>query len=152
MLPNSTVASASPGVPGGGWRHPAAQHGVDARHQFAGTEGFGQVVVGAHFQTDDAVDLVALGGEHDDGDLVLLATQPPADRQAILAGHHQVEHDQIVEFAGERLVHRGGAVDGLDGEALLAEVALQQLSQAQVVVDDEDLGGSGGWLGHGMEC
>jgi hypothetical protein len=43
----------------------AAQHGAHARQQLARLEGFGQVVVGAHFQADDAVHRVALGGQHD---------------------------------------------------------------------------------------
>ena len=44
----------------------AAQHGIDARQQFARREGLGHVVVGAAIE---ACDLVALGGargEHDD--------------------------------------------------------------------------------------
>jgi hypothetical protein len=43
----------------------AAQDAADARQQLARAEGLGQVVVGAHFQADDAVDLVGTRGEHD---------------------------------------------------------------------------------------
>ncbi|KAG1603320.1 hypothetical protein G6F45_014272 [Rhizopus arrhizus] len=39
----------------------AAQDRLDARQQFARDEGFDQVVVGAHFQADDAVHVVAAG-------------------------------------------------------------------------------------------
>jgi hypothetical protein len=45
-----------------------AQDRADARQQLARLEGFGQVVVGADLQADDAVHRVALGGEHHDGD------------------------------------------------------------------------------------
>ena len=39
----------------------AAKHGFDAGDQFARTEGFGDVVVGAKFETEDAVGFAALG-------------------------------------------------------------------------------------------
>jgi hypothetical protein len=41
-------------------------------------------------------------------------------------------------LAQHGLVHRFAAVDGLDCEALFDEVALEQLAQAQIVVDDEN--------------
>src|SRR3990170_115664 len=66
------------GAPGG----PAApEHGVHAREQLARIEGLGQVVVGAHLQADDAVDVIALGGEHDDRGARVLRAQAPADRE-----------------------------------------------------------------------
>ena len=46
--------------PGVSARRLAAQHRVDARHQLARVEGLGEVVVGAHLEADDAVDVVAL--------------------------------------------------------------------------------------------
>ena len=86
----------------------AAQHRVDARHQLARVEGLGQVVVGAHLQADDAVDVVALGGEHDDRGRGRLRAQAAADRQAVLARQHQVEHHQVVALARQLLVHARG--------------------------------------------
>ena len=65
-----------------------------ARQQFARTEGFGQIIVGAHFQANHAIDLVALGRQHQDRDRVPGA-QPAADRRAVLAGKHQIEDDEI---------------------------------------------------------
>ena len=44
----------------------AAQHRVDARDELARIERLGEVVVGAHFQADDAIDVLALGRQHDD--------------------------------------------------------------------------------------
>src|SRR5574340_807030 len=37
------------------------QHGAGARQQFARIEGLGQVVVGSDFETNDAIDVLALG-------------------------------------------------------------------------------------------
>ena len=74
---------------------------------------------------------------HDDRRRVTGAAQPPADRQAILAGQHQVEDDQVEMLACPQLVHLRRIADGLDLEALFAEVADQQVAQAAVVIDDE---------------
>jgi len=46
----------------------AAQHRLDAQHDFTRAEGLGDVIVGAELEADDAVDLLALRGEHDQGD------------------------------------------------------------------------------------
>jgi hypothetical protein len=86
----------APGLPAGA----AAQHGVDAGQQLARVEGLGQVVVGAHFQADDAVHVLDLGGQHDDGRAVAGGAQAAADGQAVLAGQHQVQHDQVDGLAG----------------------------------------------------
>ena len=112
---------------------------MDAGDQFARVERLGQVVVGAHFKPDDAVDLVAFGGEHDDRLLRFAGTQAAADRQAIFAWQHQVKNDQFERIARHRLVHRFGVFGRADGEALFRQVALQEIAQALVVVDDEDL-------------
>jgi hypothetical protein len=87
-------------------RRAAAQHGVDAGQQFARVEGLAQVVVGAHFQAHDAVHVLALGGQHDDRRAVVGGTQAAADRQAVFAGHHQVEHDQVDRLAQQHAVQR----------------------------------------------
>ena len=59
-LPKSTnsFAGGAPGCAGGArWRR---NSGMNARQQFARVERLGQVVVGAHLEADDAVDVVAL--------------------------------------------------------------------------------------------
>ena len=92
----------------------AAQHGADARQQFARVERLGHVVVGAEFQADDAVGLLAHRGQHDDRH-VGLGAQPAGEVQPALAGQHQVEHHQVVvavakaRRASLRVAHRGDA-------------------------------------------
>ena len=44
-----------------------AQDGVDAGQEFARCAWFRNIIVRTHFQTDDAVDVVAFRGQHDDG-------------------------------------------------------------------------------------
>ena len=71
------------------------------RDEFAGAEGFGDVVVGADGQSEDGVDFGVAGGEHDDvgvGERAYLS----ADFQSIDAGQADVEDDDIgVEVAGD---------------------------------------------------
>ena len=58
----------------------AAQHRAQPGQQLARAEGLGHVVVGAELEADHAVGLVALGGEHEDGDAALVADAPAAPR------------------------------------------------------------------------
>jgi hypothetical protein len=102
------------GFRGGPARRPGGlappQYRVDPGDQLARIEGLGKVVVGAHLQADDAVHLVALGGEHHDrGPVVPLGgISPPeaaADREPVLARKHEIEHHQVVALARELPVH-----------------------------------------------
>jgi hypothetical protein len=135
--PNSKVCGVRKARPGF-VRALAAQDRVDAGHQLARVEGLGQVIVGAHFEADDAVDVLALGGQHDDRGLVAGAAQAAADRQAVFAGQHQVQHQQVVALAQPQLVHGRRAFGRHDLEALFGQVTAQQVAQAHVVVDHHD--------------
>ena len=57
----------------------AAQDGFDPRDQLAAAERLREVIVGPHLQADDAVDLLALSGQHDDRD-VRLGAKRAAER------------------------------------------------------------------------
>src|SRR5262245_40652516 len=85
-----------------GARLRSTQDGVDSRQQLSGVEGLGQVVVGADFQTDDAVDIVAARGQHDDGHL-RLRSKPSQDFDAVHLRHHHVQNDEG-KVAAERLL------------------------------------------------
>ena len=122
-------------------RRLAAQHRMNARHEFARVERLRQVIVGAHLEADDAIHVFTLRGEHDDRRAVVAAAQAAADRQAVFAREHQVEHEQVETLAHPELVHCGRVFRDVDIETLLAEIAAQQIAQARVVVDDENLGG-----------
>ncbi len=128
----------------------AAQDGMDARDELARIERLRQVVVGTHLEPDDAVDLFALRGQHDDRDALARAAYPPADREAVLARQHQVEHDEVRGVALQLPVEIARVRKYGDLEALLGQVARQEVPQAHVVVDDEDLG-RGDLRGHGQD-
>ncbi len=113
------------------------QHRLDAREQFPRVERLGQVIVGADFQPDDAVDVVALGRQHDDRQGFAAAAQALADGEPVLARQHQVEDHQVVALAREVAVHLRRVGHHPHRVALLVQVAVQQVAQAGVVVDDQ---------------
>ena len=111
---------------------------MNAGQQFPRVEGFGQVIVSADLQPDDAVHVFAFGRQHDDGCAVIGRAQTPADRQAVLARHHQVQHDQVHRVAHHDAV-QGFAVFGQDDlKAFLRQITAQQVPDAGIVVQDQD--------------
>jgi hypothetical protein len=136
------------------WRaRAAAQHGFDAGDQFARVEGFAEVIVGAHFEADHAVDRLVARGQHDHRSRLAACAQASAGGETVLAGNHQVEHHQLRLVAFEKGVElaRIGQQQGV--EAVPAEVGGEQLAQLGVVVDEENLfhgHGGGGNADHSM--
>jgi len=43
------------------------QNSVDPGQELPRIEGFGKVIVGAHLEAEYAIEILALGGEYDDG-------------------------------------------------------------------------------------
>ncbi len=80
----------------------APQDGPHAGHELARVERFGQIVVGAQLQADDAVDVLAARRQHQHGGQVLLAQQSQ-HVEAAEARQHHIEHDQIKMVAAERV-------------------------------------------------
>ena len=97
----------------------AAQHGAYARQQFLGTEGLGQIIVGAGVEARDAVVLADARGQHDDrrGDALAKLAQ---EFKSVQHGQHHIENDQV-ERAFERAREAGAAVvDGFHRESRAA--------------------------------
>lgn len=72
----------------------AAQYRARPGDQFARVKRLGQVVVGAQLDADDSVHCVALRGDHDDRHRQRAAAEAAANRQSVLAWHHQVKYSQ----------------------------------------------------------
>jgi len=143
---------------GGGLALGAAGDGAEAGEEFAGGEGLRQVVVGADFEADDPVGLVAPGGEHENRD-VGPGADAAEDFEAIDAGEHDVEDDGVPGAgagAGEGLLDAVEAgVGGCDGIAEGGEVVGEEAAEFPVVVDQEEAAGGGavasqGFAGGGM--
>jgi hypothetical protein len=56
-----------------------------------------------------------------------------------LAGHHHVEHDQVEVERFEPLARFAGAACRGDAKAVARQERFQELAQARIVVDDQDV-------------
>src|SRR6266511_981814 len=104
--------------------------GPDACHQLAGRERLGDVVVGAGRQADDLVGLLGPGGQHHHVG-VAEGADPPTRLDAVQAGEHQVEHDQLGVVLARQLDRAFAVAAGGDLEPLALQVAgKQQIGRA----------------------
>ena len=69
----------------------AADEGVDPGGQLRRGEGLGDIVVRAGHQAGHLVDLLALGGEHDDAHLGAGGADAPTDLKAVDIRQHDVQ-------------------------------------------------------------
>ena len=115
----------------------AAEERAHPRQQLARAERLGEVVVRPHFQADDAVGLLAHGGQHQDRDVRAFADLA-AELEAVLAGEHDVEDDEVDVVPRERHVHLAPVADALDGIAVLLEEMRDEIADLAIVVDDQD--------------
>ena len=126
--------------PGRRLRGLAPQHGVDARDQLARIEGLGEVVVGAHLEPDDAVGLLAPRRQHQDGRrLVPAGPEFAAEDEPVIAGHHQIEDDEIDGVGLEKAAHLPAVGGSGNAQPVLLEIARDELADLAVVVDDQDV-------------
>src|SRR5262249_39265736 len=70
------------------------EDGSNPSEEFPWFEGFRQIVIRAHLQTNDAVHRVAARGQHEDRKAGAFANLA-ADVKAIHVGEHQVQYDRI---------------------------------------------------------
>ena len=91
-----------------------------ARDELTRIERLGQIVVGAHLEPDDLVDVLVAGGEHEDQDVGRLP-DPAAHLDPVDIGEHEVEHDQGGASTPPRRSPRSRS-GGAHAEARLPEV------------------------------
>jgi hypothetical protein len=110
-------------------------HSPNPREQLAEPERLGEIVVGAHLEPDDLVDLLALGGDHDDGH-GRPGTQLAAHRQAVHVGQADVEQDEVGLASRQRRAPGGRA---LDVESFPPEPFGERLGDRVLVFDEQHL-------------
>lgn len=120
-------------------RFATPEHGVQTREELARVERFGNIVVGAEVETDDAIVVVAAGREHDHGYVAGLADFP-ADGESVVAGEHDVEQDGIewVVVVAQKLESALAFGDDFELSFVSFEVFSKEISELSVVVDKKD--------------
>ena len=137
LRPASTSATGSLAI--GDLTLDVAGHEVRRGDELLGIEGLDDVVVGAALEALDDIRGVAFGREHDDRDSRLLANAR-ADLDAVNAGKHKVEKNQVRLRESERLDSASavGAEEGL--EPFGAQHDSDHLRKSGVVVDYKNFG------------
>ena len=120
----------------------AAQHGVNAGKELTGIKGFAEVVVGAELETQNAVDILAAGSEHDDRGRILFRAQALQNGKSVFARHHEVENQHVEVLAHPEALHRLAVFAHKNREAVFTEIPAQKIAQPGVIVDDKNLGGA----------
>ena len=121
----------------------ATKHRANSCHQFPETERLDDVVVGAEFQQHDPIDLVAAGGDHDDGHVARI-TQLLAHHTPFEVGQTEVEQYQVDWWRLERCGAGGGQ---FDLEPLAPKTLEQRIGNRRVVLDQQQSHPSGSRTG-----
>src|SRR5688572_8487296 len=120
--------------------HPP-QHSADARQKLPWLEGLADVVVCAELETDDAIGFAGHGGQQHDGNLAFSA-QLAAEREAVVAREHDVEHDEVDVAGLERIEHFLAVLGLADAQSLRSEKAAKPGANPPVIVDDQNVKGT----------
>ena len=116
----------------------APEDRLDPRQQISRVERLHHIVVGPHFEPDYAIGVLHHGGEQDYGHVGALA-QMPAQREPVLARHHDVQDDEIDGAAPQEVARLCRAGCQGDAQAVLFQVAAKRLPNVALIVDEEDV-------------
>ena len=115
----------------------APQDGFDAGNDLARAEGLDDIIVRAHFKPQNAVDFLAAGGEHDDGELALFADSL-TDLHAGHPGHHLIQKHQVVMLFFDHFKRLLAVVGGIMEKFLVIQIQGERLMDDGVIVADQD--------------
>ena len=114
----------------------------------AQAEGLGQVVVGAHLEAEDAIELTRLRRQHQDQQLGADGPEPAADLEAVHTGEHQVDHHEFGVGVHGRREPIDAVVDDLHDVPILAQRRVHELRDVTVVLDHDDAPAFHGAVSH----
>jgi len=117
----------------------AAKHGVDPGQQLARVERLGEIVVRAHLQSQDAIEILAACGEHDDRHL-RFGAHLAAQAEAILARQHHVEDQQVDPLVGHRARHFASVGRRRHVAAVATQIFGDERPRLAVVLNYKDVG------------
>ena len=133
-------------ITGSFWRRSVAQDTLEASdhasEELEEGKRLGQVVVGAGVEALDDVGESVTGGEHEDGSLFAAEPEAFGDFEAVGAGEHDVEEDEVKGAAAGKLEGGATIAGKVDGVGLFAEATDQEVGHFGVVFDDQDVHGS----------
>ena len=121
----------------------APEHSLDPGDQNFGAEGFGDVVIGAIFQSSHHVLLFSLGGKHDDRDRNVLFQFPFFHQGTEFGTAHSRQHEikentiYLLSFQAFQAFLRG--IRAGDMKTCPDQVIADQLLDIHFIFNDEDM-------------
>jgi hypothetical protein len=115
----------------------STQDGTDSSDKLVKVEGLRHVVVGAIVEACEDVGFGVPRGHHNYRSLSTTANQA-AQLEAILAGQHDVQEDEIGTEAIEALDDEIAVADAFNLEARVPEVVCQHVRQGTVIFDEKN--------------
>ena len=116
----------------------AAENIANPQQQFAWFERLGKVVVYANLQSLYPVIRFGTSGEHQNGDVLILA-QGLRELEPGLTGHHDIENQQIKCKATHGAARCGRMLGGCDAKPVFVKKTGQQVANALIVIDDQNM-------------
>ena len=111
---------------------------MDSGQQLTRVEWLAQIVICPDFKAVDAVHILHFGRQHDDRSFDSCSAQTAANAQTVFARQHQVEHHQVDGFPLQDPVEGATIFGQQDVKTLLRQITAQQVTDAGVVIDDDD--------------
>jgi hypothetical protein len=124
---------------------PAAQDRFDARHEFTRAERFGQIVIGAHRQTNDLIDLLRACSQHEDV-WTAIVLQAATNFKTINSRKQEVEHNQVRTHHLRLLQCRFTVTRSMNDKAVSLEIGDDQIQNRLLILNNEDRSGHIGYL------
>src|SRR5262249_15117039 len=120
-----------------------AKHGADAGDQLARVERLAEIIVGADFKPDNAVDILLQRRKENDRHVGAVGPEVAAHVEAGAVGQHHVEHDEIDMVRRQLVAELTATRRELHAKALCLDIAGEELPNFWIVIDDENA--LGGW-------
>ncbi len=114
-----------------------SQHRANAGEQFPQAERLGDVIVGAQFQPDDAIDLVAAMTRGDDDGNVGLRANLAQEIEAVLLPEPEIEDHEIRLAAGEQARDLIATRRGDGADVVVLEIIRHEVPHGAVILDHE---------------
>src|SRR5262249_10293793 len=118
------------------WTGPT-QDGPDSSDKFVKVKGLRHVVIGAVVEAGEDVGFGVTRGHHNHRGLSTTANQA-AQLEAIFAGKHDVQEDEIGTEAIEALEDEIAVADAFNLETRVSEVVCQHVRQRTVIFDEKN--------------
>ena len=119
--------------------HPvkSSEHRFDAGNKFLRREGFHHIIVGAHFDAENSVDLLVAGGNNDYRGIGVLSDLIAKFKSAH-ARHHDIDNEHIRGGMQIFFERRLAVFENEDIKALFFKIGTDDVADIFLIVNDEN--------------